>query len=156
MTKVPTPTENPQKATWQHTDATKNFDYTTFADRIRTVSWGNDSQPTEKQRRWKYITVMANISNYTDLIVLNSFKWNEKHQSSINTNSFWTTLQLLMRVRETHLASYTQTTARNFILAHTVLEMSLEFEYPIPTKDYTNDRFLYEGIRIRLETTVRY
>ena len=31
-----------QKATWQHTNATKNFDYTTIADRLRTVSWGND------------------------------------------------------------------------------------------------------------------
>ena len=35
-----------KKATWQHKDATKNFDYTMIADRIRTVSWGNDSHPT--------------------------------------------------------------------------------------------------------------
>ena len=28
-----------QKATWQHTNATKNFDYTTISDRLRTVSW---------------------------------------------------------------------------------------------------------------------
>ena len=35
-----------QKATWQHKNATKNFDYTTIGDRLRTVSWGNDSQPT--------------------------------------------------------------------------------------------------------------
>ena len=28
-----------QKATWQHKNATKNFDYTTIADRLRTVSW---------------------------------------------------------------------------------------------------------------------
>ena len=27
-----------QKATWQHKNATKNFDYTTIADRLRTVS----------------------------------------------------------------------------------------------------------------------
>ena len=26
-------------------NATKNFDYTTIADRLRTVSWGNDSHP---------------------------------------------------------------------------------------------------------------
>ena len=31
-----------QKATWQHKNATKNFDYKSFADRLRTVSWGND------------------------------------------------------------------------------------------------------------------
>ena len=35
-----------QKATWQHKNATKNFDYTIIADRLRTVSWGNDSHPT--------------------------------------------------------------------------------------------------------------
>ena len=28
------------------TPPTKNFDYTTIADRLRTVSWGNDSHPT--------------------------------------------------------------------------------------------------------------
>ena len=35
-----------QKATWQHKNATKNFDYTTIADRLRTVSWSNISHPT--------------------------------------------------------------------------------------------------------------
>ena len=30
-----------QKATWQYKKATKNFDYTTIADRLRTVSWSN-------------------------------------------------------------------------------------------------------------------
>ena len=34
------------KATWQHKNATKNFDYTTIADRLRTVSLGNDSHPS--------------------------------------------------------------------------------------------------------------
>ena len=46
MTKAPTPTGKFKKATWQHKNATKNFDYTTIADRRRTVSWGNDSHPT--------------------------------------------------------------------------------------------------------------
>ena len=32
--------------TWQHKNATKNFDYTTIADRLKMVSWGNDSNPT--------------------------------------------------------------------------------------------------------------
>ena len=31
---------------WQHKNATKNFDYTTISDRLRTVSWSNDSYPT--------------------------------------------------------------------------------------------------------------
>ena len=35
-----------QKATWQHKNATKKFDYTTIADRLRTVSWSNSSHPT--------------------------------------------------------------------------------------------------------------
>ena len=35
------------KATWQHKNATKNFDYTTIADRLRTVSWGNSFHPTD-------------------------------------------------------------------------------------------------------------
>ena len=32
--------------TWQHKNATKNFDYTTIADRLRTVSWGNENHQT--------------------------------------------------------------------------------------------------------------
>ena len=45
MTKTHTPTEK-KKAGWQNTNATKNFDYTTIADRLRTVSWGNDNHLT--------------------------------------------------------------------------------------------------------------
>ena len=48
MTKAPTPTEKfkkqrdkkIQKATWQHKNPTKNFDYITIADRLRMVSRG--------------------------------------------------------------------------------------------------------------------
>ena len=42
MTKPLIPTEN-SKFKGQHTNATKNFDYTTIADRLRTVSWSNKS-----------------------------------------------------------------------------------------------------------------
>ena len=42
MTKAPKPTENP-KSNVTTQNATKNFDYTTTANRLRTVSWGNDS-----------------------------------------------------------------------------------------------------------------
>ena len=35
-----------QKAKRQHKNVIKNFDYTTIAGRLRTVSWGNDSHPT--------------------------------------------------------------------------------------------------------------
>ena len=46
VTKALTTTENSQKAKWQHKNATKNFDYTTIADWLRTVSWSNDGHPT--------------------------------------------------------------------------------------------------------------
>ena len=35
-----------QNATWQHKNATKNFDYTTIAVRLSTVSWRSNSHPT--------------------------------------------------------------------------------------------------------------
>ena len=47
MTKAPyTDRKIKKKTTWKHKNATKNFDYTTIADRLRTVSLGNDSHPT--------------------------------------------------------------------------------------------------------------
>ena len=44
MTKAYTPTEKSKKQR-ENTKRTKNFDYTTIADRLRTVSWGDDSHP---------------------------------------------------------------------------------------------------------------
>ena len=35
-----------QKAKLQNKNATKNFDYKTTTDRLRAVSWSNDSHPT--------------------------------------------------------------------------------------------------------------
>ena len=35
-----------QKVTWQHKDATKNFNYPMIASRLRTVSWSNNNHPT--------------------------------------------------------------------------------------------------------------
>ena len=46
MTKAPTPTEKSKKQRDNTKNATKNFDYTTIADRLRTVSCGNDSHQT--------------------------------------------------------------------------------------------------------------
>ena len=45
MTEALTPTEKSKKQRDNTKNATKNFDYTTIADRLRTVSWGNDSHP---------------------------------------------------------------------------------------------------------------
>ena len=44
MTKAPTPTEKSTKKVITK-NATKNFDYATVADRLRTVNWSNSSHP---------------------------------------------------------------------------------------------------------------
>ena len=44
MTKAPTPTEKSKKERDNTKNAIKNFDYTTIADRHRTVSWSKNSQ----------------------------------------------------------------------------------------------------------------
>ena len=46
MTNAPTLTEKSKKQHDNIKNATKNFDYTTIADRLRTVSWSNSSYPT--------------------------------------------------------------------------------------------------------------
>ena len=46
VTKTPTPTEQSKKQRDNIKNATKNFDYTTIADRLRTVSSSNSSHPT--------------------------------------------------------------------------------------------------------------
>ena len=45
MTEALTLTEKSKKQRDNTKNATKNFDYTTIADRLRTVSWGSDSHP---------------------------------------------------------------------------------------------------------------
>ena len=46
MTKAPTPKEKSKKQRDNIKHATKNFDYTTIADRHKTVSWSNSSHST--------------------------------------------------------------------------------------------------------------
>ena len=46
MTKAPTPTEMSKGQNDYTNNATKKFDYTAAADRLRTVSWSNYSHPT--------------------------------------------------------------------------------------------------------------
>ena len=45
MTNALTPTKNPKSNVTTQKRHEKNSDYTTFADRLRTVSWINDSHP---------------------------------------------------------------------------------------------------------------
>ena len=44
--KIPYTNRKDQKATDNIKRATENFDFTTIADRLRTVSWSNSSHPT--------------------------------------------------------------------------------------------------------------
>ena len=46
MAKAPTPTEKSNKQRDNIKNATKNFDYTAIADRLRTAIWSNSSHPT--------------------------------------------------------------------------------------------------------------
>ena len=46
MTKAPTPTEMSKGQSDNTNNATKKFDYTAIADRLRTASWSNYSHPT--------------------------------------------------------------------------------------------------------------
>ena len=46
MTKAPTPTEMSKGQSDNTNNATKKFDYTAVADRLRTVNWSNYSHPT--------------------------------------------------------------------------------------------------------------
>ena len=46
MTKALIPTEKFERQRDNIKNATKNFDYTTIADRLGTVSWSNSSHPT--------------------------------------------------------------------------------------------------------------
>ena len=46
VTKTPIPTGKSKKQRDNMKKATKNFDNTTIADRLRMVSWSNSSHPT--------------------------------------------------------------------------------------------------------------
>ena len=48
MTKAPTPTEMSKGQSDNTNNATKKFDYTVIADRLRTVIWSNYGHPTGK------------------------------------------------------------------------------------------------------------
>ena len=46
MTKAPTTTDKSKKQRDNIKNTIKNFDYTTIADQLRTISWSNSSRPT--------------------------------------------------------------------------------------------------------------
>ena len=66
MTEALTPTEKSKKQRDNTKNVTKNFYYTTIADRLRTVSWGNDSHPMSQKcrKRLKPWDGVINPQNY--------------------------------------------------------------------------------------------
>ena len=58
MTKANTPTEMSKGQSDNINNATKKFDYTAVADRLRTVSWSNYSQPTGVVYRYDSLNVL--------------------------------------------------------------------------------------------------
>ena len=64
MTKAPTLPEKSPKQRDNIKKATKNFDYTVIADRLRTVSWSNSSHPTgvvNKELLYAMIDIHGNV-----------------------------------------------------------------------------------------------
>ena len=74
MTKTPIPKEN-SKVNGQHKNATKNFDFTTIADRLRTVSWSNNSHPTGVVKPGLKST---NLPTYRKISVINR-TWHDRN-----------------------------------------------------------------------------
>ena len=47
MAKAPTPTEKSEKQCDNTKNGTKNFDYTTITDRLKSVIWSNNIHPAD-------------------------------------------------------------------------------------------------------------
>ena len=56
MTKAPTPAEMSKGQSDNTNNATKKFDYTAVADRLRAVSWSNYGYPTGVVNRFTGLT----------------------------------------------------------------------------------------------------
>ena len=59
MTKDPSPTEN-SKSNVTTQKSNQNFDNTTITDRLRTVSWSNNSHPTGVEDEAKLSSTILN------------------------------------------------------------------------------------------------
>ena len=59
---------------WQHKNATKNFGYTTISDRLRTVSWSNDSYKCN-QLVWSNQFTGSQPSNQSEFRPNTIFLW---------------------------------------------------------------------------------
>ena len=63
MTKAPyTNSITPKKQPDNNTNATKNFDYTKIADRLRTVSWANESNQASVVKLFKNVNVFHDVN----------------------------------------------------------------------------------------------
>ena len=95
MTKTPTPTDKSEKQRDNIKKRHQNFDYTTIADRLRTVSWSNRSHPTgvvkpDKERSTFPLTakVMLSIVHGTiDISIIQTDFHNDGNMLKANQKS---------------------------------------------------------------------
>ena len=73
MTKTLRPTEKCKQQRDNIKNATKNFDYTTIANRLRTVSWSNSSHSTGVVKPVYERSTFRLTGTYTRLYILRSF-----------------------------------------------------------------------------------
>ena len=84
MTKTLIPIEN-LKTNGQHKNATKNFDYTTIADKLRTISWSNKNDPTGVAKpvygyQRTHISKLVNNHPYIDITSLYRLRTNSQRK----------------------------------------------------------------------------
>ena len=88
MTKAPTPAEMSKGKSDNTNNATKKFDYTAIADRLRTVSWSNYGHPNSFsmniEKGYSFLKSMK-PTNFFDLYIYR----NDKQSQSLLTKSRW-------------------------------------------------------------------
>ena len=85
--KAPTPTEKSKKQLDYTKNATKNFDYITIVDRLRTGSWGNDSHPTGVVKPVNGIPTFPLSVKAIKLIGM--YNWSKIHVNDIARFGHW-------------------------------------------------------------------
>ena len=86
MTKAPTPTEKSEKQRENIKNATKNFDYTTIADSLRTVSWSNSSHSTGVVKSvYERSTCQLTLQYSLNIVQLDPTRYQRKFLSKYST-----------------------------------------------------------------------
>ena len=106
MTKAPTSTEKSKKQRDNIKNATKNFDYTTIADRLRTVSWSNSCHPTGVVKYNVYILASHDILKYICDFFEYTFLTIDCH-SSYSNNRYYILIRHVTLARKCHVRGRT-------------------------------------------------